>query len=127
MPMMIHDLGYYGIIHILTIILTAMYTITIWGIWIYLIVKFVQWRKSKKALEKIPKTPEKTDGDKSATTFRIMIMTATSSKAKEKNPILHSGEMCLEYPDDGNIGLYNVKIGNGVASWNELPYTVKNF
>ena len=127
MPMMIHDLGYYGIVHILTIILTAMYTITIWGIWIYLIVKFIQWRKYKKALKKVPKTPEKTDDDESVNRFRVALMTVTSSKAKEKNPILRPGEVCFEYPDDGNIGLYNIKIGNGAASWNELPYTVKNF
>ena len=133
---MINNLGYSGISPIFTTILTTMYTITILGIWIYLIVKFVKWIKYKKALEKIPKALEKIElasdssGDSKIVVaqapIRIKFKVETSEVLKQ-NPVLAKGEICLEYPSDGNIGLYNIKSGNGIATWNQLPYVVKNF
>lgn len=48
---------------------------------------------------------------------------STAAQWEYANPILSEGEFAVEVPDTGvGTGLINIKIGDGVTSWNNLPY-----
>ena len=50
----------------------------------------------------------------------------TISSWSHENPILLRGEMGLEFPDTGvGTGIGNIKIGDGVNRYNDLPYFIK--
>lgn len=47
------------------------------------------------------------------------------SELSSLNPLLLEGEICIEYPDAGiTAGDIRVKIGDGITSWNNLPYAI---
>lgn len=48
---------------------------------------------------------------------------STATEWSVINPILHEGELGIEYPDSGiGTGLCKFKLGDGYTSWNDLPY-----
>lgn len=48
---------------------------------------------------------------------------STRAQWEYANPVLSEGEMGVEVPDTGvGTGLVNFKFGDGVATWNQLPY-----
>ena len=51
--------------------------------------------------------------------FRIQIRRDTTQNWQAVNPVLRQGEFGVEWPEDGADRL---KIGNGHAAWNDLPY-----
>ena len=56
---------------------------------------------------------------------RIKPRRGTSEQWTTVNPILAEGEIAIECPNEGvGTGLVKVKIGDGVRTWNELPYAI---
>ena len=53
--------------------------------------------------------------------FRIQIRRDTERNWRAVNPVLMRGEFGVEWSDDG---VNRVKIGNGQAAWNDLPYAL---
>lgn len=50
----------------------------------------------------------------------------TATQWTTANPILAEGELAIEVPTEGvGTGLVKIKIGDGVTSWNDLPYAVE--
>ena len=49
----------------------------------------------------------------------------TKAEWEKYNIILAEGEFGIEVPDDGvGTGISNIKIGDGVTPWNDLPYGI---
>ncbi len=49
----------------------------------------------------------------------------TATQWETANPILVEGEIGVEVPDDGvGTGTVNIKFGDGVTPWNDLPYGI---
>ena len=51
-------------------------------------------------------------------TKRIQLRRGTASNWSEENPVLLEGEVAIELANNRN----RIKIGDGVTSWNTLPY-----
>lgn len=50
---------------------------------------------------------------------------STKAEWQYANPILAEGEIGFEVPDAGSgKGLVNIKQGDGVTAWNDLPYAL---
>lgn len=48
---------------------------------------------------------------------------STAAEWEYDNPVLTEGEMAIEVPVTGvGTGLVNVKFGDGVTHWNDIPY-----
>ena len=49
----------------------------------------------------------------------------TTSEWRTLNIVLLEGEIGIEYPDTGiGTGDVRIKIGDGIKTWNELPYSI---
>ena len=53
------------------------------------------------------------------------IMAATLEQFKQHDPILGYNRLGIEYLEDGiSSGVINVKIGDGIHKYSELPYAI---
>lgn len=54
---------------------------------------------------------------------KIRLRRGTSAQWEYANPVLSEGEVATECPDEGvGTGLINIKVGDGITPWMNLPY-----
>lgn len=60
-----------------------------------------------------------------ATTVKVRPRRGSKTEWETIDPVLLEGEMGIEYPNDGiSAGNIKIKFGDGIRSWNNLPYAI---
>lgn len=53
------------------------------------------------------------------------ILAGTLDKFEQQDPVLKTNQLGIEYPEGGlSSGVINIKIGDGIHKYSELPYAI---